>query len=98
MQWLLVGSLVPKSKQFPLVLRRPFYNQPQHPGRKMTSDNHQRLYIYHGFVFAILRVKMRRRVLVEEHFDADAEEAADLRHVGASSLATSGRDLRVSYR
>jgi hypothetical protein len=43
-------------------------------------------------------MKMRRRMFVKEHFYADAEETADLRHVELLSLATLGRDLRVSYR
>lgn len=98
MQWLLIGSLFPKSKQFPTILRRPFYNQSQRPGRKITSNDHQRMYIYHGFMFTILCMKMRRRMFVKKHFYTDAEETADLRHVELPSLATLGRDLRVSYR
>jgi len=89
---------VPKEQAIPRETAPPILQPVPTPGRKITSNDHQRMYIYHGFMFTILCMKMRRRMFVKEHFYADAEETADLRHVELLSLATLGRDLRVSYR
>ena len=47
-------------------------------------------------VTAILRMKVRRVVIVEEHLDDDAEETADLRHEWAGRVVRE-KCLPVSY-
>ncbi len=59
---------------------RPLNNQAMHSSRQTSRVNSQSFNFIQRFVFAVLRVKMRRRVVVVIHINQYAKKLADARH------------------
>jgi hypothetical protein len=73
----------------------PLDHKTCHPGRQSSSKYCQSANIDQRKITAILGMKVRWIMIVREHLDDDAEEAADLRH-GRAGCAVRGMCLRVS--
>jgi len=59
---------------------RPFKDHRQGTGWELALQHGDRVQADSGAVAGVVRVQVRGRMIVEEHPDHDAEEAADLRH------------------
>jgi hypothetical protein len=59
----------------------PVQNQAQSAPRQVTFNDLKPLDIDHGLLLVIFRVEVRRRVVVKEHADKNAEELTDRWHV-----------------
>jgi len=57
----------------------PLDHEPHHARRQLARESGQVADVDQGQVAAVLRMEMGRIVIIKEHLDDDAEEAADLR-------------------
>ena len=58
----------------------PVENQPEGPARQLSLDQFQSLDSDFGFILAVDRVEVRRRMVVIIHSDDDSEEDAECWH------------------
>jgi len=86
----------PIRAQIFLMSRRPFANESQSPRRQAARVDGTRLDLHEYFVLAVLRMKMRRRVVVVEHGTANLRVGA-LEDPVRSSPA-SGSNLGPAHR
>src|SRR5665811_653841 len=85
---------------------QPFANQPQSTRRKRASEHRAGRDLDLGLFAGVLRVKIRRRMVLEVHLDHDSEEAADAGHGAILAVASvevgeaegDPRDLAVDSR
>ena len=88
-------SLIPIGEKLLLVKRCPLDHKTCHAGRQSAGKYGQSTNIDQRKITAVFRMKVRRIVIIEKHFDDDAEEAANLRH-GWNGRAEQEKYLRVS--
>lgn len=72
MEGLVLHCQIPKFKQLGLMQSSPFNNHAQDTRRRVAGNDHQSPNIHLRLEFAILGVEMRRKMIAEEHLDADA--------------------------
>jgi hypothetical protein len=78
--------------------RCPFANESQSSWRQASRVDIQCLDLDQDFVFAVFCMKMRRRVVVIEHANHDAEEAADFWHEDELRIRWNMSDARIAAR
>src|SRR5438093_9179309 len=79
-RWLSCVEPVPVVQQFLLVKSCPFKDHGQSTGWQLTLQYGHWVQADAGLLTDIICVQMSGEVIIEEHPDYDAEEAADLGH------------------
>ena len=83
-EYLILLGASPRLVQLGAPSARPTNDGPASAGWKPTVHDLDLVDFYLGAVFAVPRMEVRSRVIVEVHRDDDATKAAKLRHLRAA--------------